>query len=596
MAKSPLLNTEGACKFEVFCNGKKLPTEYTLVSADITFHLNTIPKATIVVADGDMSTASFPISDQELLIPGAEIKIVAGFNLKPKELFKGIIVKHGVSIDKNGNSYLNLECKDKSVAMTCARRNAHFVDKSDKEIITKLINDYGLKSEVNINSPKHKELTQYYCSDWDFILLRAEANSCFVSVYDEKIRIEEIRPLDSAKICLTWGKDIISFKADMNALSQVSKVQARAWDWSKLDMVSTDASQNSFVKQGDIDGKKMADVLKIEDSLLQSGASLSADELQIWAKAEQSKRELSKIKGSATCIGTNEFELGSVVELKGVGKHFCGEALISGIRHRLKAGSFKTEVSFGMDNEWFAEKYKTESPLASGLNSGINGLLPGIVIKLDGDPEKQNRIQVKIPLMKNETEGIWARLNTPYASKEFGSFFIPEVGDEVILGFFNADPSNPVILGSLYSSGRNPPKQIETDNNIKTLVTRSKITVEFDEKKKALSLKTPDERNIVLSDEDKLISISDKNGNKIEFTDDGISITSPKDISISSNAGIKIDATKDIAAASKSGNINAEGLNVELNAKASFTAKGSVSTEVSSSGTTTIKGAMVMIN
>ena len=361
-------------------------------------------------------------------------------------------------------------------------------------------------------------------------------------------------------------------------------------------MVSADVPQDSFIKQGDIDGKKMADVLKIEDSLLQSGASLSADELKIWAKAEQSKRELSRIKGYATCIGTDEFELGSVVELKGVGKHFCGNALISGIRHRLKPGSFKTEVSFGMDNEWFVEKYKTESPLASGLNSGINGLLPGIVLKLDGDPEKQNRIQVKIPLMKNESEGIWARLSSPYASKDFGSFFIPEVGDEVILGFFNADPSSPVILGSLYSSSRNPPKQIESENNIKTLVTRSKITVEFDEKKKAFSLKTPDERSIVLSDEDKLISISDKNGNKIEFTDDGIAITSPKDISISSQGGIKIEAANDIAIASKSGNINAEGLNVELNAKTSLTAKGNVSTEVSSSGTMTVKGAMVMIN
>ena len=596
MAKSPLLDTEGACKFKVFCNGKELSPEYSLISADITFHLNTIPKATIVIRDGDMSKACFPISDQELLVPGAEIKITAGFNLKQKELFKGIIIKHGVSIDQKGNSYLNLECKDKCIAMTCARKNAHFVDNSDKEIITKLINDYGLKSEVNINGPKHKELTQYYCSDWDFVLLRAEANSCFVSVYDEKIRIEEIRPLDSAKICLTWGKDIINFKADLSALNQVSKVQARAWDWSKLDMVSADVPQDSFIKQGDIDGKKMADVLKIEDSLLQSGASLSADELKIWAKAEQSKRELSRIKGYATCIGTDEFELGSVVELKGVGKHFCGNALISGIRHRLKPGSFKTEVSFGMDNEWFVEKYKTESPLASGLNSGINGLLPGIVLKLDGDPEKQNRIQVKIPLMKNESEGIWARLSSPYASKDFGSFFIPEVGDEVILGFFNADPSSPVILGSLYSSSRNPPKQIESENNIKTLVTRSKITVEFDEKKKAFSLKTPDERSIVLSDEDKLISISDKNGNKIEFTDDGIAITSPKDISISSQGGIKIEAANDIAIASKSGNINAEGLNVELNAKTSLTAKGNVSTEVSSSGTMTVKGAMVMIN
>lgn len=596
MAKSPLFDTDGVCEFQVFCNGKVLPTGYSLISADIIFHLNSIPKATIVLADGDMPTASFPISDQDLLIPGAEIKIMAGFNLKPKELFKGIIVKHGVCIDQNGNSYLNLECKDKSIAMTCARKNAHFVDKSDKEIITKLINNYGLKSEININGPKHKELTQYYCSDWDFILLRAEANSCFVSVYDEKIRIEEIRPLDSAKICLTWGKDIISFKADLNAMTQVSNIQARAWDWSKLDMVSTDAPQKTFIKQGDIDGGRMAEVLKIKDSVLQSGTTLSADELKIWAKAEQSKRELSKIKGYATCIGTNDFELGSVVELNGVGKHFCGNALISGIRHRLKAGTFKTEVSFGMDNEWFVEKYKTTSPLASGLNSGINGLLPGIVLKLDGDPEKQNRIQVKIPLMKNETEGVWARLNSPYASKDFGSFFIPEVGDEVILGFFNADPSSPVILGSLYSSGRNPPKQIESENNIKTLVTRSKIIVEFDEKKKAFSLKTPDERNVILSDEDKLVSISDKNGNKIEFTDNGISITSPKDISISSKAGVKIDAVKDIAIASKSGNINVESLNIELKAKAGFTAKGNASAEVSSSGKTTLKGTMVMIN
>ena len=104
MAQSPLLNTDGVCEFQVFCNGKELPTEYSLISADITFHLNSIPKATIVLADGDMSTASFPISDQDLLVPGAEIKITAGFNLKQKELFKGIVVKHGVSIGQNGNS------------------------------------------------------------------------------------------------------------------------------------------------------------------------------------------------------------------------------------------------------------------------------------------------------------------------------------------------------------------------------------------------------------------------------------------------------------------------------------------------------------
>jgi uncharacterized protein involved in type VI secretion and phage assembly len=119
------------------------------------------------------------------------------------------------------------------------------------------------------------------------------------------------------------------------------------------------------------------------------------------------------------------------------------------------------------------------APGAGGLLPAVEGLHIGVVKKLDGDPEGENSaFRWRCPYLQAETPKACGRgsLQVPWLSNGFGAFFLPEVGDEVVLGYFNNDPSHPVILGSLYSSKHTPPYALAAENNTKAIVTRCKST------------------------------------------------------------------------------------------------------------------------
>jgi uncharacterized protein involved in type VI secretion and phage assembly len=254
-----------------------------------------------------------------------------------------------------------------------------------------------------------------------------------------------------------------------------------------------------------------------------------------------------------------------------------------------------TTADFGLPADWFAEKRDLAAPPAAGLLPGVEGLQIGVVKKLEGDPEAQEKIQVSVPVMQADTEGVWARLASFFGSSEIGAFFLPEIGDEVVLGYFNNDPSHPVVLGSLYSATRKPPYGLADDNNTKAIVTRENLKLEFDEENKVITVLTPAGNTIVLSDQDQSILLEDGNGNKVELAPGGISLDSPSDISITAKGKIAIDGKTGVNVSSTS-DVKVEGLNVNNNAKVGFTGKGNATAELSATGNTTVKGAMVMIN
>jgi hypothetical protein len=106
------------------------------------------------------------------------------------------------------------------------------------------------------------------------------------------------------------------------------------------------------------------------------------------------------------------------------------------------------------------------------------------------------------------------------------------------------------------------------------------MKIEFDDDKKIITLETPGGNKITIDDDGKQIALVDQNSNKITMDKDGITIESAKDIIFKAS----------------SGDIKADGTNIELKASASMKAEGSASAEFSASGTTTVKGAMVQIN
>lgn len=298
--------------------------------------------------------------------------------------------------------------------------------------------------------------------------------------------------------------------------------------------------------------------------------------------------ESSTKKGSLTFVGNATPKLNTKIQLAGFGKSYSGDVLITAVQHEVKDGAWQTSVDFN--------DIGTSDSGADSANLAlpeVSGLQPGIVEEIEDDPDKELRILVNVPGIGGK---LWARWSTSYATNNKGIFFVPEVGDEVVIGFVNDDPRDTIVLGSLYSSKNPPPYTADAENTIKAIVSKNDLKIEFNDKDKILTLETPVGNKFVLSDKDKSITTQDQNGNKVVMNNAGISIESAKDITIKAAGKIDISANQAITTKSSGGDIAVQGLNVNLKAQVALSAQGSASAELKASGQTTVKGAMVMIN
>ena len=596
MADSPQLNSSDVVKLSVLSNGSALDETTRIVSVHITKAMNKIPTATIVVLDGDMPSKDFPLSNDEVFKPGSEIVVNAGYGQDETQLFKGVVTKHSLKITGDNYARLVIECRDAAVAMTIGRKNANYIDSKDSDIITKLIGNYsGLSASVEATDTQHKELVQYYSSDWDFLLSRAEANALLVAVDDGSVTVKPPQVSTAAELKVTYGEDLMEFSADMDARSQLAAVTGACWDVQNQTVIEEQVGPQTLNSQGDLTSAELADVIGLDTYRLQTSAPVDKTVLKSWANGQQLKAGLARVRGRIKFQGNASAKINTLIELDGVGNRFNGEVFVSAVTHEIADGNWTTEATFGMSPDWFAEQRDLQAPPASGLVPGVQGLHIGVVMKLDEDPQGQHKIQVAVPVLQAETEGVWARLAGFYGSEGIGAFFIPEIGDEVVLGYFNNDPAHPVILGSLYSSKRTPPYSLTADNFIKAIVTKSELKLEFDDEKKITTLVTPGNNTIVISDDNQSILLQDQNNNKVELNANGIVLDSPADISISAKGKITLSAVSEISAASQA-DVSLEGLNINATANVGFTAQGNATAELSASGQTTVKGAMVMIN
>lgn len=596
MPQSPSTNAEGVVRVTLTSNGN--PVADTIQLASVTIHraVNAIPTARLVLHDGDIAQQDFPLSNQDVFKPGAEISISAGYGEDEAKLFDGVVVKHGVKITGDNLARLVVECRDKAVKMTIGRENANFIAQKDSDIISKLIRSHGLAADVAATTSTFKELVQYECTDWDFALARAEVNGFLVIVSDGKVSAKPPQTDAAARLTVTYGLDLMEFHADVDARAQLSSVTSAAWNPKTQSVVQSHAVRpESLNRQGDLPPAELAAVVGPGKFTIRTSAPKDKDVLATWANAQQVKAGLARIRGRMKFQGSAEARVGEMIELAGVGKRLNGNVLVTAVAHDIADGNWVTEVEFGLAPDWFVERPGARVPAASSWLPAVSGLQIGIVKKLDTDPEGESRVQVSVPVTQAVQDTVWARLMNFYGSSGFGAFFVPEIGDEVVLAYFDNDPSHPVILGSLYSSARKPPYELSAENNTKAIVTRCKSKIEFDDDKKIITVTTPGNNKVVLSDDGKSILLQDQNSNKAELGAAGITLDSPKDIKISAKGSITIDAIGAISISSKA-DVNSSGLNVSCDAQVGFTAKGAASAELSASGQTVVKGAMVMIN
>ena len=528
----------GVVTATILSEGKVMNPEYNLMSIDIIKEVNKIPIAQIILLDGDATKQKFAISNTDFFKPGKEIEIKLRYEGEGKNeatVFKGILVRHCVQADRYG-SLLTVDLKDAAIKLTTQRKSAVFRDMTDKEIIDKIIKTRGLQTtSIAATKPKHKEMVQYYSTDWDFILSRADVNGHWILADDGKITVVEPNLKKLPKHTFEYGiNEIYEFEMEADIRQQYGLVESTAWDMKTQKLILSQQAKNFSLSQGNLKGDELAKTIGAENYQLISLGQLDEREIQAWADAKLVKSRLSMLKGRLKVPGFADLKPGDIMEVDGVSKRFNGKTLVTAIRHQVNDQGWQTDIQFGLSANWFSQQNNDiiDTP-AAGLVPAINGLQIGIVDKYEDDPDKQFRVKVRIPSI--ETDGIvWARLASPDAGNQRGIFFRPEPGDEVILGFINDDPRQAIILGAVHSEKNALPAglKVTQENNKKGIVTKESLKILFDDENKLIEISTPKGNIFKLSEQDKGINLEDENGNTMTMNEGGFQIKSTKDIVI----------------------------------------------------------------
>lgn len=547
--------------------------------------LNKIPFAVIRLADGSAADSDFSVGNTGEFALGKSIDIQLGYNGEDQSVFKGIIIANSHVVNSS-QSTLNLTCKHEIVKMTVSKKSRHFNDLRDNEIVENILQENGLTDfDVPSFGSIHEQLLQANVSDWDFVLGRIDSNGMACGMAGTMFSILKPDPSKEAVQTLTYGVDITSMRTESDIRSQATAVKAFSWDYSNQSLLEAEGMDLPGASPGNIPSSDLAEINGKEFEI-KTPVMLTSQALQSLADAKKQKQALSKIKGKVRFQGSYEVNPGDWLELKGIGNQFSGKAFVSAVHHHVQNGNWETEASLGWEEDFFAEKFNHSSVSSeSGQFSRIQGLQTGIVTDIL-DPLGEGRVKVRLPLVNMNDEGVFARVSTLDAGNNRGTFFRPEIDDEVIIGFMNGDASHPVLLGMVHSSAKPTPLDPEESNDKKGYVSRSEIKITIHDGDKSIVIETPGGRRFTMDDTAGTVQVEDASGNIMLLDDSGISMESPKEISIKGGSKINLSAPE-IA-------LKAE-MKISLEASAGLSLKSNATADLEGS-MVNIKGSLVNIN
>ncbi|MDF1694793.1 MAG: type VI secretion system tip protein VgrG [Saprospiraceae bacterium] len=599
MSETASIQSGGLVSFTIKSEGNEIPDTDSVLSINVHKGVNQISSASIVIMDGDASTGEFNASSSDTFVPGNKITIETGYDGKNSVLFTGIVTQQSIRINRDVGSVLVVECKDEAVKMVVGRKSVTYAKQSDSDIMSRIIGNYsGLSADVSSTATEWPEQVQYYCTDWDYILSRAEANGMIVTALNGKVSVFPPDSDTNSVLTVEFGDNLLEFDGSMNALWQLGSVKANSWGFAEQTIISGEAT-SSYAGPGNLSSKKLSEVVGLSDYQLQTTAPLNSDELTEWSKATLLKSAYSKNQGHVTFQGSSRADPGKYLTMAKLGDRFNGDYFISNAHHTISEGNWITEVELGLSPEWVTSERDVMAPPASGLLPGVQGLYNATVKQMYEDPDSQYRVLVDVPMFDPKGEGLWARLANFYSTSGAGVFFMPEVGDEVVIGFLNEDPRFPVILGSMYSSTTHKPfpdLDPNAENTTKAIVTKSGINLRFDDENKVFTITTPNKNTAIFNDKEESITIKDQNDNSVVFSTDGITIKSATSLSIECNEKLTLSGNTGVTIKSSDGDVSISGMNIKQNADMTFEASGSSTASLEGGAQTTIKGAMVMIN
>ena len=177
----------------------------------------------------------------------------------------------------------------------------------------------------------------------------------------------------------------------------------------------------------------------------------------------------------------------------------------------------------------------------AGLDGPWYGVYSAIVSDIK-DPDGQGRVKVRLPWAQDTRSNgyeVWARLATLMAGNRRGSWFIPDVNDEVLVAFEGGNAAHPFVVGALWNGADAPPESMDGSgqNNKKVLCSRNgvKVTLDDQDGQEQMILETPGGQKVTLKDGPGVVEIEDSSGNVIKLEPGGITITASAKVTVNAS-------------------------------------------------------------
>lgn len=529
----------------------------------------------------DMATVTFRdltglLVDDEQFKPGVKIKVMAEVEENENTVFDGEIIEIEPRYTQ-ATQQLRLRAFDRLHRLARGTHTRSFQNVSDTDLVKKLASEVGLKADVTSSSVIHPYVLQHNQTNLAF--LRSRVARLGLALYADGSTIHCKPLIGEQDVELTWGDNLTEFYPRLSSLSQTSKSTVRSWDPQQKRAVVGQASTGkgkAKVQEGSSSERIAQDAFDMDTPEVDSRAVIR-DQALATAIAESHRNALAEqlLEARGSTAGYPALKAGCILHIKNVGKRFSGDYIASSVRHHYRNGvGYQTEfVVSGRQSDTLASLIRSVKDEQSALRADVNGLMIGIVTNND-DPDDLGRVKLKFPSLSDDDESNWARIVSPGGGAKRGTHVLPEVNDEVLVGFEQGDIHYPYVFGGLWNGQDSAP--IPSSSAVKNgkVVTRvfktrlghtmtytdpeaggtpeislrsagkNEITLTDDRTSPSIKVKTPNNTEITVSDGPQAgITLKDRNGNKIHIDSTGqtIKIEAMARLELKAQGGITID-------------------------------------------------------
>jgi len=519
------------------------------ITVETSLHLPAV--ATLVLNDPRLTWI-----DDARLAPGTTLAIAAKAGAGEQPLFEGEIVEIEPDFGP-GTHRLTVRAFDRLHRLARGRHVRSFLNVSDGDLVRKIAQEVGLQAQVGPMGQVHPYVLQHAETNLEFLRGRAAMLGYLLFVSGKTLHCEPPN-VAGTPIEIEWGVTLSAFQPRLTTVEQVNGVTVRGWNPDDREEIVGQAERGRGAPQiGD---------MRASGEVARAAFGMDAQDL-VTDRTVRSQREADQlaqavadrlaghyIEAEGTCGGNPAIRAGAALHLRAVGNRFGGTYFVTAATH-LYNGHEGYGTQFSVSGHQPATLLNLlQAPRE--VAPATSGLLIGLVTD-NQDPQGQGRVKVLFPSLSHDHASNWARVVAPGAGDERGIAFLPEVNDEVLVGFEQGDLHYPYVLGGLWNGRDELPSKVDRPGSggVKKRVIGSRAG-----------------HTIVFDDDDGAggITIADANGNTITLDSGSGAVT----IQAVNNATIKAGGNLTLEAR---GQVEIKGMGVKIDGgAATVDIKGSI--------------------